>query len=86
MVNQFTSIGPTENFWVVTYAAYEDIIKEQLVDIPTHHVLLAEPEAKNTAPYIACACWTVRKEWSTANAAVTPPNPIWAEKIFSIGI
>ena len=51
-VERFKGICPMHNFWVVTNAAYVDIVKQQLPNIPAEHIL-AEPAARNTAPCIA---------------------------------
>ena len=64
-----------KNFWVVTNAKYVGIVKQQLPDIPADHIL-AEPAARNTAPCIAWACWSIKKEDSTANVVVTPADAV----------
>ena len=74
-VDRFRGICPQENFWVVTNAAYVDIVKTQLPHIPEHHIL-AEPEARNTAPCIAWACWTIQQECPAANIVVTPADAV----------
>lgn len=74
-VDRFNGICPKENFWVVTNAKYVDIVKEQLPDVPTNHIL-AEPVARNTAPCIAWACWSIKKEDSNANMVVTPADAV----------
>lgn len=74
-VDRFKGICPMENFWVVTNAAYVDIIREQLPDIPTSHIL-AEPAARNTAPCIAWACWRIKGEDPDANVVVTPADAV----------
>ena len=51
-VQRLKEICPMENFWVVTSEKYVDIVKEQLPQVPEQHIL-AEPEARNTAPSIA---------------------------------
>ena len=48
-VDRFKGIAPMSNFWVVTNAAYVDIVKQQIPDMPESHIL-AEPAARNTAP------------------------------------
>ncbi len=63
------------NFWVVTNAKYVDIVRKQLPDIPAEHIL-AEPAARNTAPCIAWACWSIKKEAPTANVVVTPADAV----------
>ena len=74
-MERFKGICPKENFWVVTSERYVDIVKEQLPQIPAQHIL-AEPEARNTAPCIAYACWKIRKEFPQANIVVTPSDAL----------
>ncbi len=74
-VDRFQGVAPIENFWVVTNAKYVDIVKQQLPGIPENHIL-AEPEARNTAPCIAWACWSIKKEDATANVVVTPADAV----------
>ena len=64
-----------QNFWVVTNAKYVDIVKQQLPNIPAKHIL-AEPAARNTAPCIAGACWSIKKEDPLANVVVTPADAL----------
>lgn len=74
-VDRFKDIAPMSNFWVVTNAAYVDIVKQQIPDMPTSHIL-AEPAARNTAPCIAWACWSIKKEDPQANVVVTPADAV----------
>ena len=74
-VDRFKGIAPMSNFWVVTNAAYVDIVKRQIPDMPESHIL-AEPAARNTAPCIAWACWSIKKEDSQANVVVTPADAV----------
>lgn len=74
-VDRFKGIAPMSNFWVVTNAAYVDIVKQQIPDMPVSHIL-AEPAARNTAPCIAWACWSIKKEDSQANVVVTPADAV----------
>lgn len=74
-VDRFSGVCPIENFWIVTNAVYVDIVKEQLPEVPLHHIL-AEPEARNTAPCIAWACWHIRQECPDANIVVTPSDAL----------
>ena len=55
-VDRLKPICPVENMWVVTNEKYIRIVKEQIPDMPDDNIL-AEPEARNTAPCIAYA-WT----------------------------
>lgn len=74
-VDRFQGICPIENFWVVTNAKYVGIVKEQIPGIPENHIL-AEPEARNTAPCIAWACWMIKAEDISANIVVTPSDAV----------
>lgn len=74
-VDRFQGVCPMANFWVVTNAAYVDIVRKQLPDIPPSHIL-AEPAARNTAPCIAWACWRIRQEDANANVVVTPADAV----------
>lgn len=74
-VDRFKGIAPISNFWVVTNAAYVDIVKQQIPDMPASHIL-AEPAARNTAPCIAWACWSIKKEDPQANVVVTPADAV----------
>ena len=74
-VERFLPLCPIQNFWVVTSEKYTDIVKEQLPDLPESHIL-AEPEARNTAPCIAYACWKIKKEYPKANIVVTPSDAL----------
>ena len=74
-VDRFKGIAPMSNFWVVTNAAYVDIVKQQIPDMPVSHIL-AEPAARNTAPCIAWACWCIKKEDPVANVVVTPADAV----------
>lgn len=73
--DRFLGVCPMKNFWVVTNTKYVDIVKEQLPDIPANHIL-AEPAARNTAPCIAWACWSIKKEDPCANVVVTPADAV----------
>ncbi len=74
-VDRFKGVAPIENFWVVTNAKYVEIVKEQIPGIPANHIL-AEPEARNTAPCIAWACWKIKAENENANIVVTPSDAV----------
>lgn len=64
-----------KNFWVVTSEKYASIVKEQLPDLPECNIL-TEPEARNTAPCIAYACWKIKKQHPQANIVVTPSDTL----------
>lgn len=74
-VDRFKGVCPDTNFWVVTNEKYVDIVKQQLPMILENHIL-AEPAARNTAPCIAWACWSIRQEDANANIVVTPSDAV----------
>ena len=74
-VLRFLPICPIQNFWVVTSEKYIDIVKEQLPEIPLSNIL-AEPEARNTAPCIGYACWKIQKKYTNSNIVVTPSDAL----------
>ena len=73
--DRFLPICPPEHLWVVTSAAYVDIVREQLPGIPAENIL-AEPCARNTAPCIAYASWKIRLRHPDANVVVTPSDAL----------
>ena len=68
-------VCPYENMWVVTSRNYVGIVREQLPGIPEANIL-AEPEARNTAPCIAYACWKIKARHPEANIVVTPSDAL----------
>ena len=74
-VERFSAVCPMSNFWVVTSAAYIDIVRSQLPEIPQENIL-AEPCARNTAPCIAYACWKIKAKHPAANIVVTPSDAL----------
>jgi mannose-1-phosphate guanylyltransferase len=74
-VDRLKPICPVENMWVVTNEKYISIVKEQIPDMPVDNIL-AEPEARNSAPCIAYACWKIQKKHPAANIVVTPSDAL----------
>ena len=72
-VDRLKPICPVEHMWMVTNEKYISIVKEQIPDMPVDNIL-AEPEACNTAPCIAYACWKIQKQHPDANIVVTPSD------------
>lgn len=72
-VDRFKGVVDMENVWVVTSAAYADIVKEQLPDIPVGNILL-EPCRRNTAPCIAYVSWRIKAKNPKANIVVAPSD------------
>lgn len=74
-VDRFLGVCPESDFWVVTNQDYVPIVRQQLPGIPQSHIL-AEPAARNTAPCIAWACWSIGKECPDSNIVVTPSDAV----------
>lgn len=74
-VERFAPLCSIENMWVVTSAAYVDIVRTQIPQLPSENVL-AEPAMRNTAPCIAYACWKIRMKDPAANIVVTPADAL----------
>lgn len=74
-VDRLRPLCPMENFWVVTGERYAGLVREQLPELPSGHIL-EEPAARNTAPCIAYACWKIRLIDPEANIVVTPSDAL----------
>ena len=73
--SRFEGLVPPENVWVVTSAAYHDLVREQLPDLAEDHILL-EPCRRNTAPCIAYVSWKIKKLNPRANVVVAPSDHV----------
>ncbi len=74
-VDRFGQLVSRQNIWVVTNAAYSDIVARQLPDMPRGNIL-TEPCRRNTAPCIAYVSWRIKKQDPKANIVVTPADHI----------
>ena len=72
---RFLKIVPQENILVVTGERYRDIVKEQIPELEDHNLLL-EPYARNTAPCVAYATYTLLKRNPDARMVVSPADHI----------
>ena len=82
-VDRLKPICPVENMWVVTNEKYIRIVKEQIPDMPVDNIL-AEPEACNTAPCIAYACWKIQMNHLIKSALYKSGNGILPPSLNSI--
>lgn len=64
---------PEDHIYVVTSAAFEDLVKEQLPQLDSDRVLL-EPLRRNTAPCIAYASYKIMKHDPLARVIVAPSD------------
>lgn len=72
---RFLPICPASNIFIVTNAAYRDLIKEQIPEISDNQIL-CEPSRNNTAP---CVAWTAFKLAALdpeANFVIAPSDHI----------
>ncbi len=81
-LDRFLNICPAENIYIVTNAAYEKQVKEQLPMLKNDQVLL-EPARRNTAPCIAYASYKIGKINPNAGIVVSPSDhAIFNEQAF----
>jgi mannose-1-phosphate guanylyltransferase len=59
-VERLAPLGDPANIWVITNDLLDDLIAEQLPEIPREHIL-SEPTARNTAPACALAAFLLEK-------------------------
>lgn len=74
-VDRLLPLCPIGNMWIVTSERYVDIVREQLPGMPEGNIL-AEPEARNTAPCIAYASRKIAKLDPEAKIVVTPSDAL----------
>lgn len=73
--DRFNGICTPDNIWIVTGERYVETVRKQLPEIPANNIL-AEPEARNTAPCIAYACWKIKMKDPEANITITPSDAL----------
>lgn len=66
-------ILPLENIFISTSIEYLHFVREQLPQIPTHHIIAA-PIHRNTAPSVAWAVHRIMHENSEASVVVVPSD------------
>lgn len=64
-----------ENVWVVSNNIYEDLLDQQLPELPKDNILL-EPTKRNTAPCIAYAAYKIRKKDPDAVMVICPSDHV----------
>ena len=71
--DRFLELCPPQNIYVVTSDIYEQLVCEQLPNIPKENIL-TEPSRKNTAPCIAYASYKIHKLNPNAITVVAPSD------------
>ena len=81
-VRRLAPLVAQEDIYIVTNAAYLELIAEQLPDLPPENII-AEPCARNTAPCIGLAAAVIEKKYGEAVMFVLPSDHlIHAEDIY----
>lgn len=75
---RFSNLVPAERTLVVTNRKFENLVYEQLPQIPKENILL-EPYNRDTAPCLALATYTILKRDPDAMMIVTPSDHIIRE-------
>jgi mannose-1-phosphate guanylyltransferase len=70
---RFNEFIPAENIYIVTSASYNEIVQEQLPQLPVQNIL-GEPVMRNTAPCIAYISVKIRELDPDANLIVAPSD------------
>jgi mannose-1-phosphate guanylyltransferase/very-short-patch-repair endonuclease len=73
--DRFRPLCPVANIYIVTNAAYRDLVLEQLPDIQPAQIL-AEPSRNNTAPCVAYTALKLHALNPNANLVVAPSDHI----------
>lgn len=74
-IDRFLPLCPIENIWVVTSAKDVAMVCQMFPMLLADNIL-AEPEARSTAPCIGYACWKIKKKHPKANIVVTPSDAL----------
>ncbi len=72
-VDRLDPLIPQERVWVVTNKRYENMVRDQLPEVPSHQVV-GEPVARNTAPCVALAAAMLEIDDPDAAMAVLPAD------------
>ena len=72
-VKRLSPLVDAQDVFIVTNAAYTDLVCEQLPDVPKENIL-AEPCARNTAPCIAFAAAVINRKYDDAVMLVLPSD------------
>ena len=72
-VKRLLPLVDMEDIYIVTNAAYTELVLDQLPDLPNENIL-AEPCARNTAPCIAFAASVIKQKYDDAVMLVLPSD------------
>lgn len=71
--DRLLKVCPADQIYIVTNDDYQDLIAEQLPEIPQGNVLF-EPVRRNTAPCVAYGCYKIHDKNPNANILVAPSD------------
>lgn len=72
-VNRLKKFIPIERIFIVTAENYENLVREQLPEIPKGNIIL-EPVGRNTAPCIALSAFIIEKYYNNSTILVVPSD------------
>lgn len=71
--DRFKELCPAQNIYVVTSDIYEELVAQQLPELPKENIL-TEPSRRNTAPCVAYASYKIHKLNPKAITVVAPSD------------
>ena len=71
--DRLSKVCPSNQIFIVTNGEYEQLISDQLPEIPKDNVLF-EPVRRNTAPCVAYGCYKIHDQNPNANILVAPSD------------
>src|SRR5258705_2427164 len=74
-VDRLASLGDPADVWVITNDLLDDLIVEQLPEVPREHIL-SEPAARNTAPACALAAFLLEKREPETVIGIFPSDHV----------
>src|ERR1700756_168995 len=74
-VERLTPLADSAQMWVITNSHLDDVIAEQLPEVPREHIL-SEPAARNTAPACALAAFLLEKSDPETVIGVFPTDQV----------
>ena len=74
-VDRLAPLGDPADVWVITNDLLDDLIAEQLPEVPREHIL-SEPAARNTAPACALAAFLLEKSEPATVIGIFPSDHV----------
>src|SRR5258705_841587 len=74
-VDRLAPLGDPADVWVITNDLLDDLIAEQLPEVPREHIL-SEPAARNTAPACALAAFLLEKSEPETVIGIFPSDHV----------